>query len=51
LPVSTAPNAIVYSSGLVPPREMMNAGIILDVSSAVVIWVMLRLFLPPLGLA
>jgi solute carrier family 13 (sodium-dependent dicarboxylate transporter), member 2/3/5 len=51
LPVSTAPNAIVYSSGLVPPREMMKAGIILDVSSAVVIWVMLRLFLPPLGLA
>jgi solute carrier family 13 (sodium-dependent dicarboxylate transporter), member 2/3/5 len=51
LPVSTAPNAIVYSSGLVPPRQMMRAGILLDIASAVIIWLLLRLLLPPLGLS
>jgi hypothetical protein len=31
LPVSTPPNAIVYGSGLVPLREMIRAGAVLDV--------------------
>ena len=51
LPVSTPPNAIAYGSGLVPVREMIRAGIVLDVASAVIVWLALRLLCPPLGLA
>jgi len=51
LPVSTAPNAIVYSSGLVPSKEMLKAGILLDVVGFVVIWAGLRIALPMMGLA
>jgi len=51
LPVSTAPNAIVYSSGLVPSKDMLRAGILLDVVGFVVIWAGLRLTLPWMGLA
>jgi solute carrier family 13 (sodium-dependent dicarboxylate transporter), member 2/3/5 len=42
LPVSTPPNAIVYGSGLVPVRQMIRHGIVLDVVGwiAVVITVM-----------
>jgi sodium-dependent dicarboxylate transporter 2/3/5 len=43
LPVSTPPNAIVYSSGLVPVRRMIRAGIGLDVLCAAAIWAVLRL--------
>lgn len=51
LPVSTAPNAIVYSSGLVPSKEMVKAGLILDVVAFVVIVACLYFILPMLGLA
>ncbi|MDX2064154.1 MAG: DASS family sodium-coupled anion symporter [Fimbriimonadaceae bacterium] len=51
LPVSTAPNAIVYSSGLVPARQMLRAGILLDIVSFFVIFGTLRLVLPMIGLA
>lgn len=50
LPVSTAPNAIVYSSGLVPSREMLRAGILIDVLGFVVTLVGLWLLLPWMGL-
>lgn len=50
LPVSTAPNAIVYSSGLVPSREMLRAGILIDVLGFVVTLVGLWLILPWMGL-
>src|SRR4029077_20892328 len=43
LPVSTPPNAIVYSSGLLPVRRMIVAGLVLDVLCAIVIWLSLRL--------
>lgn len=50
LPVSTAPNAIVYSSGLVPSKEMLKAGILLDIVGFITIVACLRIFLPMLGL-
>ena len=43
LPVSTPPNAIVYSSGLVPIRRMIVAGVGLDLLAVASIWSVLRL--------
>jgi sodium-dependent dicarboxylate transporter 2/3/5 len=37
MPISTAPNAIVYSSGFIPITAMMRYGIVLDVVAFVVI--------------
>lgn len=37
LPVATPPNAIVYSSGLVPQMQMMRAGLVLNFIIAIVI--------------
>lgn len=37
LPVATPPNAIVFSSGLVPQRQMMRAGLVLNLVIALVI--------------
>lgn len=37
LPVATPPNAIVFSSGLVPQKQMMRAGLLLNLIFAVVI--------------
>jgi sodium-dependent dicarboxylate transporter 2/3/5 len=50
LPISTAPNAIVYSTGLIPPKVMMRSGIIFDAIGFVVTLACLRLILPLLGL-
>lgn len=50
LPISTPPNAIVYSSGLVPITQMMRMGAVLDVAGIVVIWLLLRLLCPLFGL-
>jgi sodium-dependent dicarboxylate transporter 2/3/5 len=49
LPVSTPPNAIVYGSGLVPLREMVRSGVVLDLVGALLIWVTLRLLCPLFG--
>lgn len=43
LPISTPPNAIVYSSGYVPITAMMRKGIALDVAGFVAIVVLVRL--------
>jgi len=51
LPVSTPPNAIVYGSGLVPITKMVKAGLLFDLSGGFVIWALLRLLLPLIGLA
>ena len=42
LPVSTPPNALVYSTGRVSIREMMAAGVVLDLGGIVLVfaWVM-----------
>jgi sodium-dependent dicarboxylate transporter 2/3/5 len=50
LPISTAPNAIVYSSGLLPARTMMRHGLLFDVIGFFVTWGSLRLVLPMIGL-
>jgi sodium-dependent dicarboxylate transporter 2/3/5 len=49
LPISTPPNAIVYSSGLVPAKEMAKSGLILDLVGIFVVWICLRVMLPLLG--
>ncbi|NUQ65919.1 MAG: DASS family sodium-coupled anion symporter [Pirellulales bacterium] len=51
LPVSTPPNAIVYSSGLVPIWRMIRAGVLFDILGFAVILLGLRLLCPWLGLA
>ncbi|MCX7975345.1 MAG: DASS family sodium-coupled anion symporter [Candidatus Aminicenantes bacterium] len=51
MPVSTPPNAIVYGSGLIPITKMIRAGILMSLSGGLVVWVILRLFLPLYGLA
>ncbi len=50
LPVSTPPNAIVYGTGLVPVTKMVKAGLILDFLGGILIFIMLRIFCPMLGL-
>jgi sodium-dependent dicarboxylate transporter 2/3/5 len=47
MPVSTPPNAIVYSSGFIPITSMMKYGVLLDVAGFFVI-VALVLFLGPI---
>jgi sodium-dependent dicarboxylate transporter 2/3/5 len=51
LPVSTPPNAIVYGSGLVPIIKMIRAGLLFDLTGGLIIWAVLRLLLPLIGLA
>lgn len=50
LPVSTPPNAIVYSSGKIPITKMMKTGIVFDILGFFVIWLGLRILCPLLGL-
>jgi sodium-dependent dicarboxylate transporter 2/3/5 len=51
LPVSTPPNAIVYGTGLVPMGSMVRAGILYDLLGAILIWIVLRILCPVIGLA
>ena len=46
MPVSTAPNAIVYSSGYVPIGKMMRHGVLLDVVAFAVIVVTVMVLAP-----
>ena len=50
-PVGTPPNAIVYGTGLVPLTAMMRLGIMVDVLSFIVIFAVLRVLCPLMGLA
>ena len=50
-PVGTPPNAIVYGTGLIPITAMMRVGVVVDVLSFFVIFAVLRLLCPLLGLA
>ena len=47
-PVSTPPNAIVFGTGLVPLRRMMEVGILLDITALVTVWGGLMLLSPVL---
>jgi sodium-dependent dicarboxylate transporter 2/3/5 len=47
-PVSTPPNAIVYGTGLLSLRRMIPAGLLLDLTSLVVIWGGMMLLSPVL---
>ena len=51
LPVSTAPNALVYSSGLIPQKEMLRAGFVIDFIGFFATVGLLRIILPWMGLA
>ncbi len=50
LPVSTTPNAIVHGTGLVPLINMLRAGVMLGILGAGLIFLVLRLMCPLLGL-
>ena len=45
-PVSTPPNAIVYGTGLVPLHRMIRSGLLLDLTSLLVVWGGLLLLTP-----
>jgi sodium-dependent dicarboxylate transporter 2/3/5 len=49
LPISTPPNALVYSSGHVPVTAMLRFGIVLDVLAFVIILAGLRILAPAFG--
>jgi sodium-dependent dicarboxylate transporter 2/3/5 len=46
MPISTAPNAIVYSSGFVPITQMMKYGLALDIAGFIVIVALVSLLGP-----
>jgi sodium-dependent dicarboxylate transporter 2/3/5 len=46
LPVSTAPNAMVYGTGLVSIPRMIRAGVLFDVLGLLIIWGGLRVLYP-----
>ncbi|MBI2221231.1 MAG: anion permease [Acidobacteria bacterium] len=49
LPISTPPNAIVYSTGIVPVTQMMRFGLLVDLVGAGILFIGLRLLCPLLG--
>ena len=48
LPVGTPPNAIVFSSGYVPMRKMVRAGLILDLISVIMVTVWIYFVVLPM---
>jgi sodium-dependent dicarboxylate transporter 2/3/5 len=46
LPVATAPNTIVYATGMVRVRAMARSGILLDIAAAIVITLLVFLVIP-----
>ena len=49
LPIATPPNAIAYGSGRVTARQMLRAGIVMDVVAVVVIVLVVLLLGPVAG--
>nr|MDQ3282186.1 SLC13 family permease [Acidobacteriota bacterium] len=46
LPVATAPNTIVYSTGFIRVRAMARSGLLLDIAAAIVITLLVFLVIP-----
>ncbi|HYO77217.1 MAG TPA: anion permease, partial [Thermoanaerobaculia bacterium] len=46
LPVATAPNTIVYATGLVRVKAMARSGFLLDIAAAIVITLLIFLVVP-----
>ena len=46
LPVATAPNTIVYATGLIRVKAMARSGLVLDIAAAIVITVLMFLVVP-----
>jgi len=46
LPVATAPNTIVYSTGFIRVRAMARSGVMLDIAAAIVITLLMFLVVP-----
>lgn len=46
LPVATAPNTIVYGTGLIRVKAMARSGILLDIAAAIVITLLMFLVIP-----
>ena len=46
LPVATPPNAIVFGSGEIPMRQMVKAGLLIDVVGIVIVAVLLSILAP-----
>jgi sodium-dependent dicarboxylate transporter 2/3/5 len=46
LPVATAPNTIVYATGMVRVRAMARSGVLLDIAAAIVITLLVFLVIP-----
>jgi len=38
-PIATPPNAIVFSSGFIKIKDMMKAGLLLDIVSIIILWI------------
>lgn len=49
LPIATGPNAIAYSTGRVPQGEMIRVGLVLNLTGAVVVFLVLRVLCPLYG--
>lgn len=39
-PIATPPNAIVFSSGYIRMKDMIRAGVLLNIASIIIIWIM-----------
>jgi sodium-dependent dicarboxylate transporter 2/3/5 len=50
LPVATPPNAIVYGSGMIPLPQMMRFGFRLNIAGILIIWLMITVLAPVIGL-
>lgn len=49
-PISTPPNAIVFASGHIKMKDMMRAGMLLNVASIIIIWLLAVFLLEDLNL-
>lgn len=50
LPMSTPPNAMIYSSGYVSSRAMLRYGVVLSLSALIMMWVAVQWWWPLVGL-